>query len=401
MKMYKQQFPLLVKNKQMTYLDSAATSQCPQVVIDELTNSYESIKANAHRGQYLVSVQATEKLERARNIFAQFIGAHDDEIVFTKNTTEAINNLARTLPLQEGDEVLVSEIEHHSNYVPWQQVAKKVGATFSVIPYDIEKEELDFHSDLISSKTKIVSITGMSNLSGLIVDVKDIIKRIRKKNPQTIIIVDACQLAPHKPIDVKDMDADFVVFSAHKMFGPFGVGILYGKQQLLEGLEPFLFGGSMVGRVTQSETTWAAIPQRFEAGTLDVPSIVAAAKAVTFMQEIGWEALQQKEDEITQLALEKLRMIEGVQVIGHNNKQQEFGPIISFTVEGIASDDIATICNHKQVAVRSGKHCAEPFLQAAGLKSTIRASFSIYNNPEDVDVLVQSLQEAINIFKKK
>lgn len=398
--MYKQDFPLLVKNKEMTYLDSAATAQCPQVVIDSLTNAYINVKANAHRGQYLVSVRATEALEHARSTFAKFLNAQPDEIVFTKNTTEALNNLSRTLELGPGDEVLVSEVEHHSNYVPWQQRAKQVGATFSIIPYDIESDNIAFHSDLISEKTKIVAITAMSNVSGRLFDVKDIIARIRQKNPDTIIVVDACQMAPHFPINVQDLDADFLVLSVHKMFGPFGVGVLFGKRALLESLEPFLFGGSMVARVSEEETTWAAPPQRFEAGTLDVPSIVAAGKAVDFMETIGWEKLHVIERGLTELALEKLRMIEGMHIIGHNDKKATYGPIISFTIEGIASDDIATICNHKQVAIRAGKHCAEPFLKAAGLKSSLRASLSIYNNPEDIDALVIALNEAIQVFRK-
>ena len=398
--MQKDEFPLLVEHTQLTYLDSAATSQCPQVVLDALASAYTTIKANAHRGQYLVSVRATEALENARKTFAEFIHAQPDEVVFTKNTTEALNGLARSLPLGPGDEVLVSEVEHHSNFVPWQQEAKRVDAKFSLIPYDVLRDDLQFSSDLITEKTKIFAVTAMSNVSGRVFAIKDFIAQVRKKNPDTIIVVDACQLAPHFPIDVQELDADFLTFSAHKMFGPFGVGVLYGKQGRLANLEPFLFGGSMVSRVSEHETLWLAPPARFEAGTLDVPSIVGAARAVTYVNDIGWDTINEHEKYLLDLALERLRLIEGMNIIGHDNEHGTYGPIISFTVDGIASDDIATICNHKGVAVRAGKHCAEPFLRAIGKSSAIRVSLALYNSPEDIDALMDALQEAVRIFRK-
>lgn len=395
--MNKEDFEVFEKNN-VVYLDSAATTQRPKVVVDALMDSYVNKNANAHRAGYDLSIKATEGMENAREKFANFIGAKKEEIIFAKNTTEILNNLARSISINSQDDVLVTDMEHHSNFVPWQQAAKKVGATFRSVPLNSETFELEFDEDLIKPNTKVFSLTGMSNVSGYMPKIKEIIKSVREKNPNTLIVLDACQLAPHKIINVNDLDVDFLAFSVHKMYGPFGVGVMYGKYELLEKLEPFLYGGSMIGNVSLEKTTWADIPHRFEAGTLDSNSIIASVLALDYIQNISIEKIEKHESNLLELAKQKLSEIQGVKIIGHEN-EENYGPLLSFYVEGVNADDIATMLGSKGICVRAGKHCAEPFLSAIGVSGTLRLSFGIYNDESDIHKFIECLNSVLKLLR--
>lgn len=386
------------ENNDVVYLDSAATTQRPKIVVDALCDAYTNKNANAHRAGYQLSINATEGLEEARSKIAKFVGGNTNEITFAKNSTEVLNNLARSIPLTSEEDILVTDMEHHSNYVPWQQEAAQVGASFRSVSLNKETHELEFNIDLIKPNTKIFSITGMSNVSGFMPDIKNIIKQVREKNPNTIIVLDACQLAPHKKIDVKELDVDFMAFSIHKLYGPFGVGIMYGKYNLLEKLQPFLYGGSMIGNVTLEKTTWADIPHRFEAGTLDSSSIMTSSVAVDYLTGIGVDQIENHEKKLLELTKQKLNEIEGLHIIGHQN-ESNYGPLVSFYVDGVSADDIATMLGSKKIAVRAGKHCAEPFLNAIGKQGTVRISFGIYNEQEDVDKFIEALKSTLKLLR--
>ena len=394
--MKKEDFEIF-KNNKTIYLDSAATTQRPKIVIESLKDAYINKNANAHRASYDLSIKATEGMEKSREKFAKFINAESKEIVFAKNSTEILNNLARSIKLTKEDDVLVTDMEHHSNFVPWQQEALQVGASFRSVPLNKKTYELEFNSNLIKSNTKIFSLTGMSNVSGYMPNIKQIIKEVRIKNPNTIIVLDACQLAPHKQLNVKDLDVDFMAFSVHKMYGPFGVGIMYGKYSQLEKLQPFLYGGSMIGSVSLEKTTWADIPHRFEAGTLDSNSIMASKTAIEYLTNISIEKIEEHENKLLNLAKTKLETIEGLKIIGHKNNN--YGPLLSFYVENISSDDIAMMLGSKNIAVRAGKLCAEPFLNAIGKQGTVRISFGIYNTEKDVQKLFDGLVSILKLLR--
>ncbi|MBN1175694.1 aminotransferase class V-fold PLP-dependent enzyme [Candidatus Woesearchaeota archaeon] len=395
--MNKKDFQVFEKND-VVYLDSAATTQRPKVVVEALVDAYVNRNANAHRAGYELSIKATEGMEEAREKFAKFVGARKEEIIFAKNTTEILNNLARSIPINLEDDVLVTDMEHHSNFVPWQQEAKQVGATFRSVPLNPKTYELDFNIDLIKSNTKVFSFTGMSNVSGYMPNIKEIVRQIREKNPNTIIILDACQLAPHKIVDVKELDVDFMAFSVHKLYGPFGVGVMYGKYELLEKLEPFLYGGSMIGKVSLEVTTWADIPHRFEAGTMDSSSIMTCVAAIDYLNKLSIEKIEENETKLLELAKQKLNEIEGVHIIGHQD-ENNYGPLLSFYVDGVDADDIATMLGSKGICVRSGKHCAEPFLNAIGVQGTVRLSFGIYNDESDVEKFISALNAALKLLR--
>jgi len=386
------------------YLDNAATTQKPQIVIDAHAYFYENHNANVHRGLYKLSEEATQMLEESRKTIAGFINANQDEIIFTKNATESFNNLAnsleRTLVINKECNIVSTVIEHHSNFVPWQQLAKRTEAEFRVVDYDVKKNELHDVAKYVDKDTIIVAFTGMSNVNGLMPDVKKIISDIRKKNKNAIIIVDGTQLVAHKIVDVKDLDVDFMAFSAHKVYGPTGVGILYGKKELLEKIHPFHYGGNMVNKVELTDTNWAESPDKFEAGTIDTAGIVAAAQAITYLQKNNFEKLLKYEDSLKKYLLKELRKIKSIKIIGYDEKQLKgeralFGPVVSFTIDKVHPHDIAAICDEYNVCIRAGHHCAQPFMKKLQVMATARASLSFYNSKEDVDTLVEALKYAI------
>lgn len=391
----KNKFPLLKNNPDMVYLDSAATSQKPQCVLDAIQEYYLTSNANAHRGIYGLSIKSTLALDDARSQIATYFNTTDEHIVFTKNTTESLNLLAYASTISKDENIVITEIEHHSNLVPWQEKTRKEGAELRFAKYNKENHNIQDISELVDKNTKIVSFTGMSNVSGQIFDVKKITQLIREKNPNTIIIVDACQLAVHELMDVQDMDVDFMVCSAHKMYGPLGVGILYAKD--LEKLSPFLYGGNMIENVSLEKTTYTKGPSRFEAGTLDIANIVGTARAIKFIQENKHTRIK-IEKELTKKAVEDLRSIEGMQVVGHNGENA--GSIISFYHKTIPSLDIAQFCANENICIRVGQHCSQPFLNALCIKSTLRLSLGFYNTEEDINKIIKNIKRTVQLINK-
>jgi cysteine desulfurase / selenocysteine lyase len=393
---FKEDFPIL--NSGIVYLDNAATTQKPKIVIDRLIKFYEEENANPRVGSYVLSESVSANLDDARGTFANLINAQITEIIFTRNATDSFNLLADSLALilSKRDNIVTTEIEHHSNYVPWQQIAKRTGAQLRVAQYNPDKENLRI-SELVDSNTKIVALTLMSNVTGFVPDVEEIISAIKKKNKNVIIVADGTQAVAHQKIDVKKLNIDFLCFSAHKIYGPTGVGILYGRAELLKKMEPSRFGGGMIKHVSLADSTWADIPEMFEPGTINAEGIIASAEAVKYMTSKNISMLFKKEKELKKYALGKLRQIKGVMIIGH--KSANDGPVISFLLEGIHPHDIASICARKNVCVRAGHHCAQMFHRRLGIPASTRISLSFYNEKEDIDKLVECINDAINIFK--
>ncbi len=397
----KNDFPLL-QNRDIAYLDSGATSQKPQVVIDAIENFYKNFNANPHRGAYTLSQEATEIYEDTRTKIAKFINAkHREEIIFSKNATESLNLIAYSYGLekiQKDDEIVISIMEHHSNLVPWQKVAKTKGAKLNYIyindNFELSDEEIE---NKITDKTKIVGITHVSNVLGTINNVEKIIKYAHKKG--AIVVLDASQSIPHMKIDVQALDADFVVFSGHKMLAPLGIGILYGKREILNNISPFLMGGDMIEYVYEQDTTFASLPNKFEAGTQNVEGVVGLGAAIDYIEKIGYDAIQEKEHEILKYAREELRKLDFLDLY-LTNTDEHHSSVISFNIKGVHPHDVASILDSEKVCVRSGNHCAQPLMRYLGIDSTCRASFAFYNTKEDVDKLVNALEKAYNMFKK-
>ncbi|PIN81095.1 cysteine desulfurase [Candidatus Woesearchaeota archaeon CG10_big_fil_rev_8_21_14_0_10_32_9] len=392
----RKEFPLL-KNK-IVYLDNAATTQKPESVIAAFRKYYESSNGNAHRGLYSVSQEATKILDESRETVADFINAEKDEIVFTKSATEGFNLLAYALESEVGrwNHVVTTELEHHSNYVPWQQLAKKTQAELKVVKYNSEKSELDDFSKYVTKKAALVAFTLMSNVTGFIPDAKSIIKKIREENDKAIIVVDASQAIAHIDIDVKELDADFVVFSSHKVYGPTGVGVVYGKKLLLDKMKPFLFGGNMIQEVKEFESTWAEVPDKFEAGTLDVAGIFAFAEALRFLNAQDSEELRAYETELKEYTLSKLKEVDHLTVLGHNSKN--YGPIISVLITDLHPHDLAEICARENVCVRAGHHCAQPLMKSLEIVATTRISLSFYNEKKEIDKFIECIKKARKII---
>lgn len=392
-------FPIF-ENTDVAYLDSGATSQKPKCVIDAEKNFYENFNANPHRGAYELSIEATRVYEEARKKIAKFINAkYPQEIVFTKNASEALNLVAYSYGLDnlnEKNSVVISIMEHHSNLVPWQYVTKKTGSTLEYMyidkNYEIPEEEI---KTKITDKTKVVAITHVSNVLGTINDVKKIAKYAHEKG--AVVLVDASQSIPHRKIDVQDLDADFLVFSGHKMLGPMGIGILYGKKEILEKMNPFLMGGDMIEYVYEQETTFAEIPNKFEAGTQNVAGAVGLAAAIDYIENLGYENIQKIEEELIDYAKEELAKLDFVETY-YTNKKENHSSVISFNIKGIHPHDLATILDSEGVAIRAGHHCAQPLARFLNLAATCRASFYIYNTKEDVDRLIAGLNRAHNMF---
>ena len=398
---FKDDFPIL-KNRDISYLDSGATTQKPQCVIDAVENYYKMYNANPHRGAYSLSIEATEVYENTRAKIAKFINAENPEqIIFSKNATESLNLLAYSYGLdnlQPEDEVVLSIMEHHSNLVPWQYVTKKTGSTLKYMyinnEYELTREEIE---EKITDKTKIVGITHVSNVLGTINNVKEIIKYAHSKG--AIVIVDASQSIPHMRIDVQDLDADFLVFSAHKMLAPLGLGVLYGKQSILDAMRPFIMGGDMIEYVYEQDTTFAMLPNKFEAGTQNVEAVVGLGTAIDYIEKIGYDKIQEAEKEVVSYAREELSKLDFVKMYITPNEENH-SAVISFNVEGVHPHDVASILDSIGVCVRSGNHCAQPLMRFLNIDSTCRASFYLYNTKEDVDRLVKGLEKTYNMFSK-
>ena len=398
---FKDDFPIL-KNRDISYLDSGATTQKPQCVIDAVENYYKMYNANPHRGAYSLSIEATEVYETTRAKIAKFINAENPEqIIFSKNATESLNLLAYSYGLdnlQPEDEVVLSIMEHHSNLVPWQYVTKKTGSTLKYMyinnEYELTREEIE---EKITDKTKIVGITHVSNVLGTINNVKEIINCAHSKG--AIVIVDASQSIPHMRIDVQDLDADFLVFSAHKMLAPLGLGVLYGKKSILDAMRPFIMGGDMIEYVYEQDTTFAMLPNKFEAGTQNVEAVVGLGTAIDYIEKIGYDKIQEAEKEVVSYAREELSKLDFVKMYITPNEEKH-SAVISFNVEGVHPHDVASILDSVGVCVRSGNHCAQPLMRFLNIDSTCRASFYLYNTKEDVDRLVKGLEKTYNMFSK-
>jgi len=398
----REDFPILqqlIHGKPLVYLDSAATSQKPESVIQALDTFYRTTNANIHRGIYSLAEQSTEQYENARKKVQKFINAKSwREIIWTRNATEGLNLVAYTWGRQNiraGDEIVISLLEHHSNVVPWQLLAQEKGATLKHIPADGQgRLALDNLDSIITDKTKLVAVTMMSNVTGAITPLDVIIKRAREVG--AIVVVDAAQAAPHLPLDVRALDADFVAFSGHKMLGPF-VGVLYGKKHLLEAMPPFLGGGDMIRKVELYESSWNDLPYKFEAGTPAIAEAVGMGAAIDYLNALGMDAVRQHEKELTAYALEKLSEVPTLRVIGPTNVKER-GGLAAFEMEGIHPHDIAAILDRDAICIRAGHHCAQPLHDYYDLAASARASFYIYNTPEDIDALVASLKNVRNVF---
>lgn len=398
---YKDDFPIL-KNRDIAYLDSGATTQKPIQVIKTLEEFYEKYNANPHRGAYTLSIEATKIYEDTRTKIAKFINAkHREEIIFSKNATESLNLIAYSYGmdnLKKDDEVVISIMEHHSNLVPWQKVTKATGSKLNYMyidnNFELSDEEIETK---ITDKTKIVGITQISNVLGTINNVKKIIKYAHKRG--AIVIVDASQSISHMKIDVQDLDADFLVFSGHKMLAPLGIGVLYGKREILNKMEPFLMGGDMIEYVYEQSTTFAPLPNKFEAGTQNVEGVVGLGAAIDYIENLGYDKIQEIEKEVVSYARQELSKLDYLTLYMTPNKEKH-SSVISFNIKGVHPHDVASILDSEGVCVRSGNHCAQPLMRFLGIDSTCRASFYFYNTKEDVDKLVKALNKAYNMFSK-
>ena len=398
---FKKDFPIF-ENRDISYLDSGATSQKPQYVINAIEEFYKKFNANPHRGAYSLSLEATEQYENTREKIAKFINARNkEEIIFSKNASESLNLIAYSYGLsnlKQNDEVVLSIMEHHSNLVPWQFVTKQTNSILKYMyinnEFELSKEEIE---SKITDKTKVVGITHISNVLGTINNVKEIIKYAHKKG--AIVIVDASQSIPHTKVDVQDLDADFLVFSGHKMFAPLGIGVLYGKKELLNKMPPFLMGGDMIEYVYEQNTTYAPLPNKFEAGTQNVEGVVGLGAAIDYIESIGYETINKVEQEVTEYAVNELGKLNFIEMYVTPNKQNH-SSVISFNVKGVHPHDVASILDVNGVCIRSGNHCAQPLLRYMGMDSTCRASFSIYNTKEDVEKLVDALNKTYKMFEK-
>lgn len=397
----REDFPILsrkIYGKPLVYLDNGATTQKPRCVVEAIVDEYYSVNANVHRGVHFLSQQATELHEAAREKVRAFINAKStNEIVFTRGTTESINLLATSFGeafINEGDEIIVSEMEHHSNIVPWQMLAERRGASIRVIPIDDKGELLlDEYEKLFTEKTRIVCVTHVSNVLGTINPVKRIVDIAHQHGVP--VLVDGAQSAPHMKIDVQDIGCDFFAFSGHKIYGPTGVGVLYGKEDLLDKLPPYQGGGEMIQNVSFEKTTFNELPYKFEAGTPDYVGTNSLAKALDYVSAIGMDNIFAYEHELTRYATEQLSNIEGMRIFGQSENKDA---VISFLVRDIHHLDMGTLLDRLGIAVRTGHHCAQPLMTHYGIEGTVRASFGIYNTKEEIDVLVAGIKRVSRMF---
>ena len=403
-------FPIFSKvmrgGNSLVYLDSGATSQKPFQVLDAERNFYEQNNAAVHRGAHLLAEEASIAYEGARKVLADFLSAELDEVIFTKSATESINAIAYSFgnsapgsrfALKPGDRIVVSELEHHANLIPWQQLAKRTGAELVWFSIDAEgRLDQSNLNELINASTKVVAITHQSNVLGTIIPLDEIVKRAHSVG--AVVVLDACQSAPHFAIDVKALDIDFLAFSGHKALGPTGVGILWGRSEYLNEMEPFLTGGSMIESVTMTEAKWVPSPKRFEAGVPNMAQAVGFAAAINYLNNLGMDNVAKHEKDLTAYALNKFKQLDKVKLIGPKDNVDR-GSVISFTIEGIHPHDVGQVLDQYGVAVRTGHHCAWPLMRKLGLVGTTRASFYVYNDEADVDALIDSVMHAQKYFK--
>jgi cysteine desulfurase/selenocysteine lyase len=397
---YKKDFPLLETYPDLAFLDSAATAQRPRAVIDAQADFYRTMNANPLRGLYQLSCKATEGIDIARKSVANFIGAaNPDEIVFTRNTSESLNLVAKTLGktvLGPGDEVLITIMEHHSNLIPWQQVCEETGAKL-VYLYPEKDGTLtpEMAAEKINEHTKIVSMCHVSNVLGVVNPVKEIAEIAHKVG--AYVVVDAAQSTPHIPVDVQELGCDLLAFSGHKVMGPFGIGVLWGRMDVLKAMPPFLTGGEMIDAVTETSATWAPVPTKFEAGTQDAAGIYATEAALSYLTHVGHEELEAREAALVRYCMERLGELEWVDIYGPEDPDRHKG-VVSFNVRGIHPHDVASLLDTKDVAIRAGHHCAQPLLAWMGVESCNRASIAFYNDASDIDKLVDGLKFVWGIF---
>lgn len=395
------QFPILnqkVHGKSLVYLDNAASSQKPLRVIEALNNYYREDHANVHRGVHTLSQRATDKFEHVRQLTQQFINAeHAHEIIFTRGTTEAINLVASSfgkLIIEEGDEVLISAMEHHSNIVPWQSMCNEWGAVLKIIPINDRGElMMEEFETLLSGQTRLVAVNHVSNTLGTINPVSEIVEKAHKVG--AAVLIDGAQSVPHMRIDVQDLDADFYCFSSHKMYGPTGIGVLYGKERWLEEMPPYQFGGEMIDYVSFEKTTYNALPFKFEAGTPNIADTIAFGEAIKFMNELGIEKIAARENQLLAYATEQLSKIDQIRFIGTATHKAS---VVSFLVGDIHPYDIGTLLDQLGIAVRTGHHCTMPLMARYQIPGTVRASFAVYNTMEEVDALVAGVQRAVKML---
>lgn len=394
-------FPILdreMRGKPMVFLDSAASSQKPEAVVGAMDHYYHHLHANVHRGVYQLSQEATDAYEKARHLVTRFINAPSDkEVLFVRGTTEGINLVASSFGrkfFKEGDEVIISAMEHHSNIVPWQLICEQTGAQLRVIPVS-EEGELDMkaYAEMLSEKTKLVAVVHVSNTLGTINPVEQIIELAHAQDVP--VLLDGAQAIPHLKIDVQALDVDFYAFSGHKMFGPTGIGILYGKEKWLNAMPPYQGGGEMIETVSFEKTTFNELPHKFEAGTPDIAGAVGLGAAVEYMEALGHEAICQHEHELLVYGMEELKKIEGIRFIGTAKNKAS---VISFLLDGAHPYDVGTILDQMGIAVRTGHHCTQPLMDQLGIPGTVRASFAVYNTKEDIDRLVEGVKRAAKML---
>ena len=396
-------FPVLdrvVNKNKLVYLDNAATSQKPKSVIDSLTQYYSTYNSNVHRGVHTLSVEATEAYENARVKLSDFIGSIPEEVIWTRNTSESINIVAYGLKnkVSSGDNIVISRMEHHSNLVPWQQLCDQTGASLRYLEHNLEgRIDLIDAKRKIDAKTKIIAITHMSNVLGVINPIKEI--REMSKKFGSYLVLDGAQSVPHFKVNVNDLDCDFLSFSAHKMLGPTGIGLLYGKEELLNEMPPFYFGGDMISEVSYESAKWNDLPYKFEAGTPNIADAIATGAAVDYLNSVGMDNIFEHEEDITKYALEKFKELDGYNIIGPTDEEAR-GGVISFTHNKIHPHDIGEILDKFGIAIRTGHHCAMPLVRSYEIVAAARASFYLYNTKEEIDLLIDALKEVVTYFDK-
>ena len=399
----REDFPVLdrvVNKNKLVYLDNAATSQKPKSVIDSLTQYYSTYNSNVHRGVHTLSVEATEAYENARVKLSDFIGSIPEEVIWTRNTSESINIVAYGLKnkVSSGDNIVISRMEHHSNLVPWQQLCDQTGASLRYLEHNLEgRIDLIDAKAKIDTKTKIIAITHMSNVLGVINPIKEI--REMSKKFGSYLVLDGAQSVPHFKVNVNDLDCDFLSFSAHKMLGPTGIGLLYGKEELLNEMPPFYFGGDMISEVSYETAKWNDLPYKFEAGTPNIADAIATGAAVDYLNSVGMDNIFEHEEDITKYALEKFKELDGYNIIGPTDEEAR-GGVISFTHNKIHPHDIGEILDKFGIAIRTGHHCAMPLVRSYEIVAAARASFYLYNTKEEIDLLIDALKEVVTYFDK-
>ena len=417
-------FPILkkkIKGKDLIYLDSGATSQKPELVIEAMNTYYREWNANIHRGVYELSVESTRMVDEARAAVASFIGARFEEVIFVRNASEAINLVAYSWGeenIKKGDAVLVSRLEHHSNLVPWQELCRRKGAELRVIDITVEGElrmergevktleengltvKLGGFDDLIDDSVKLMAITGASNVVGTLVPIMELAAKLKNKSPMAKILVDAAQMVPHMSVNVNKMGVDFLAFSGHKMLAPTGTGALWGRKEILERMKPFMYGGDMIGEVKLTGATWASLPGKFEAGTVDIAGIVGLGAAVAYLKKIGMDNVREHERDLTEYALKRLRELEksGLITIYGPKSPNARGAAIPFNVNGVHAHDVAQILDSFGIAVRSGQHCAAPLVMNFGVMAMVRVTLYVYNTKNEIDYLVDKIKEVPKVF---